>query len=101
MAGMRQQSRRIIYIGRTVTVKHCHGGYRLPDGLPEFATVKIVAQDIGYFDVEFEGKRFSIAMACVNHPLETSGHGCQITGRMENTARNEKILKNPNKNDVF
>lgn len=55
----------IRYIGRIVIVQHCPGGYRLPEGLPEFATAKVVGQDCGYFDVEFEGKRFCIAMACV------------------------------------
>jgi len=38
--------------------------------LPEGASVKVVGVDIGARDVEFEGRRFRIAMPCVDNGLE-------------------------------
>jgi hypothetical protein len=50
-------------IGDLVKVKHVHGGYPLPAGLPEGATVRVLAFDIGYRDVEYQGQVFHVAMA--------------------------------------
>jgi len=51
----------------TGTVKNALGGYVLPAGLPEGATVKIVRFSTGYFDVEFDQKRFEVPIACMDH----------------------------------
>jgi hypothetical protein len=53
-----------------ITESQCVGGYRLPEGLAEGARVKVVGVDIGARDVEFEGRRFRIAMPCVDNGLE-------------------------------
>jgi hypothetical protein len=37
----------------------------LPQGLPEGAEVTIVDFDPGYWPVEYNGKRFKVAMPCV------------------------------------
>jgi putative SOS response-associated peptidase YedK len=42
------------------TVKSVFGGYPLPDGLPERATVRIQGFQPGYYDVEFEGKVYRV-----------------------------------------
>jgi len=68
-------------IGDIVKVKHCVGGYRLPDGLPEGASVKVVSADIGARDVEFEGRRFRISMSCVDNGLEYLVNGKWVTGQ--------------------
>jgi len=43
---------------------------RLPEGLAEGERVKVVGVDIGARDVEFEGRRFRIAMPFVDNGLE-------------------------------
>jgi hypothetical protein len=53
-------------IGETVRVHHVHGGYRLPDGLPDGALVRVLAFDVGYRDVEYQGRTFQVAMACID-----------------------------------
>src|SRR5438105_9496268 len=50
----------------TATMETLQGGYRLPAGLPELATVKIVGFKAGTFDVEFEGKKFEVLSTCVH-----------------------------------
>ena len=55
----------------TASVKSIAGGYPLPQGLPEGATVKIRAFDGGFYDVEFEGKHFKAFMGCVAFKGET------------------------------
>jgi putative SOS response-associated peptidase YedK len=50
----------------TATVETLQGGYSLPAGLLELATVKIVGFRAGTFDVEFEGKRFEVLSPCVH-----------------------------------
>jgi hypothetical protein len=47
-------------------VYNVHGGYRLPNGLPEGAQVVVIAFASGLRVVEFEGRRFEVPMACVN-----------------------------------
>ena len=47
------------------TVKSMPYAYDLPEGLPEHASVTILRFDVGSFDVEFEGKAFRVASACV------------------------------------
>ena len=48
--------------------------YQLPDGLPNGATVKVLRKDIGYTDVEFEGKAYRVPMVLIdNGMVETLG----------------------------
>lgn len=54
--------------GARVKVHNCFGGYVLPAGLPEGATVSVVSFEIGYYHVEFQGERYRVAMACVELP---------------------------------
>jgi hypothetical protein len=53
-------------VGDMVKKRQCLNRYRLPEGLPEGAKVKVV----GARDIEFEGRRFRMAMPCVNDGLE-------------------------------
>jgi hypothetical protein len=59
--------------GMRVTVKHCHYSYRLPDEIPEGATVTIVSFDTGYYVVEYQGKQHTIAINCVVEPYVPPG----------------------------
>jgi hypothetical protein len=43
-----------------------HGGYRLPDGLPESAQVKVIPIETGTRIVEYNGQRFEVPQACIN-----------------------------------
>jgi hypothetical protein len=61
---MYRTGRRIKYVGQLVRVKHCQGGYMLPDELPEGALVEIIGFDIGRFDVVYRHQVFNISMAC-------------------------------------
>lgn len=53
------------------TVKSVFGGYPLPAGLPERATVKIQGFQPGYHDVEFEGKSFRVFSGGVSLKSDT------------------------------
>ena len=64
---MKSSRKRINYIEKMAKVRSGIGGYELPDGLPEGATVRIVGFDIGHFEVEYEGQRFKISMTCVEN----------------------------------
>lgn len=64
--GMKHIFSALIRPGHVVRVIHCFGGYELPDGLPDGALVKVVACDIGYFEVEHAEQQYTIAMACVD-----------------------------------
>jgi len=44
--------------------------YALPDGLPDGATVKVLNRDIGYDDVEYEGKVYCVSMTLVDSGYE-------------------------------
>lgn len=55
----------------TGTVKSMFGGYPLPAGLPENATVKIRSFDGGYHEVEFNGNVFKVFAGCVSFKGET------------------------------
>jgi hypothetical protein len=46
--------------GTVATVKHCFGGYRLPEGLRPWNRVMIKSFDHGYYKVERLGKEFTI-----------------------------------------
>jgi hypothetical protein len=50
--------------GTKTKVKHVFGGYMLPDGLKEGDEVTILSWDIGRYQVEKDGKQYSIS--CVN-----------------------------------
>jgi len=58
-------------VGDAVTVNSCAGGYPLPPGLPEGAEVRVVWKDIGYDFVEFQGREYTVFMACVESGWET------------------------------
>jgi len=64
---MKNNRRRINYVGKLAKVRSSFTDQPLPDGLPEGATVKIVGFDIGHFDVEHKGRRFKISMMCVEN----------------------------------
>ena len=53
-------------VGSKVRIRNVHGGYRLPDGLPEGVRVAVVAKAIGVRTVEWEGKWFEVSMACID-----------------------------------
>ncbi|HEX3625145.1 MAG TPA: SOS response-associated peptidase [Verrucomicrobiae bacterium] len=55
----------------TATVRSIFGGYPLPDGLPEKATVKIRSFDPGYYQVEYNGNVFQVFMGGVSFKGET------------------------------
>ena len=62
-----KKSRRINYVGKVAKVRSDFDSVPLPEGLPEGASVRIVGFDIGHFDVEHQGRRFRISMACVEN----------------------------------
>ena len=49
-------------VGDTVKVRSVHGGYPLPEGLPENAMVRVVAFDHAYRLVEWQGQQFRVYM---------------------------------------
>jgi len=51
--------------GQRVKVQHCRGAYRLPEGLAEGDEVRLLKFDCGYWDVDYQGKRFNISMTCI------------------------------------
>jgi hypothetical protein len=53
-------------VGSRVRIYHVHGGYRLPDGLPEGAQVTVIAIETGLRVVEYDGQRFEVPQACIN-----------------------------------
>lgn len=64
---MKVTQQRINYIGKMARVRSSYGGEQLPEGLPEGATVRIVAFAIGNFEVEHEGRVFNVPMVCVEN----------------------------------
>jgi putative SOS response-associated peptidase YedK len=56
----------------TASVKSMFGGYPLPEGLPEGATVKIRSFDHGYYEVEFNENVFKVFTGCVFTKGETA-----------------------------
>jgi hypothetical protein len=61
-------------IGERVTVKSARSSYPLPRGLPERATVTIVAWDRSY-TVEYDGQQFTINSVNILQPVRTT-NGC-------------------------
>jgi hypothetical protein len=61
---MYRTGRKINYVGKLVRVKHCQGGYSLPDDLPEGVLVEIIGFDIGQFYVVYHNEVFVVPMAC-------------------------------------
>jgi hypothetical protein len=53
-------------VGSRVRVHHVHGGYRLPEGLPNRARVRVLTLDVGSVEVEYRGRAFRVAMACID-----------------------------------
>lgn len=53
-------------VGSKVRVYPVNGGYALPDGLPAGTRVTVVSMEAGIRVVEFEGRRFTVPMACIN-----------------------------------
>ena len=54
-----------------VTVHHCHGGYPLPEGLPENSIVTVVSTDTGYDQVvDATGREFRVSMCCIEMPAD-------------------------------
>lgn len=49
--------------GNVVAVKDVPGGYPLPPGLREGSRVKLLAFQHGYWEVEFEGRRFTLYLS--------------------------------------
>jgi hypothetical protein len=57
-------------IGALVKVAPCHGGYDLPEGLPNGAEVKVVRSAIGRTFVEYLGKAFSVSPTNIDSGME-------------------------------
>ena len=57
-------------VGDSVTVRHCFGGYQLPTELPEGITVIVVSREIGCDRVEFNGREFTVSIACIESGWE-------------------------------
>jgi len=57
-------------IGDLVRVRHCWGGYQLPVGLEEGASVRVVAKEVGFICAEREGHKFIVSMACIESGWE-------------------------------
>jgi hypothetical protein len=57
-------------IGDSVKVRNCWGGYRLPIGLPEGTSVRVVAREGDRDRVEFRGRPFSVSVACIESGWE-------------------------------
>ena len=77
-------------VGDHVMVHSVHGGYSLPDGLPERATVRVVAMSPGTRTVEHDGRRFEVAMAvltpagsCDTQNSGEKGKGAEVEHRAE------------------
>ena len=51
--------------GDRVKVGHCEGAYRLPEGLPVGAEVTLLKFEPGNWEVDYQGKRFTISMTCI------------------------------------
>jgi hypothetical protein len=64
---MKINSKRINYIGKLARVRSNFDGGALPEGLPEGATVRIIAFDVGQFEVEHDGQTFKVPMICVQN----------------------------------
>ena len=70
--------------GDYVRVKHCAGGYPLPQAVPEGVLVKVLRIEKGGFDViEFEGREFSVFRSCIVSGWEClrDGRWCEWSGR--------------------
>jgi hypothetical protein len=52
---------------KVATVASVCGGYRLPDGLPQGAIVRVLDFDHGFHTVEFENRQFKIFSGCANY----------------------------------
>jgi hypothetical protein len=52
--------------GDIVAVRPIFGGYSLPEALPEGTKVKLLSFDYGYWDVEYNGKKYRIFSSCCN-----------------------------------
>ncbi len=61
-------------VGDTVKVRRCSEFYRLAEGLPEGVSVKVIAFDAGWNDVEYKGNVFRVPTACIESGLESLAH---------------------------
>ena len=57
-------------VGDIVKVRSVHGGYPLPEGLPEGVEVRVVAFDHAYRRVEWQGQEFRVYMMNLDTGLE-------------------------------
>ena len=62
--------------GDSVTVRHCFGGYQLPADLADGMIVTVVSRDIGCDRVKFDGREFTVSIACIE-----SGWEYRINGK--------------------
>ena len=53
-------------VGSWVRVRNVHGGYRLPEGLQQWARVRVEAMDAGMRRVRWRGRSFDVPMACID-----------------------------------
>ena len=73
MVGVRN---RILKAGDVSPVHHCHGGYQLPNGLPEQNIVTVKAVHGGYADVTDEhGRDWHISTCCMEVPCDVWRQG--------------------------
>ena len=57
-------------VGDTVKVRSVHGGYPLPEGLPEGAEVRVIVFDHAYRTVEWQAREFRVYMMNLDTGLE-------------------------------
>lgn len=56
---------KIVRLGELAIARSLPTSYKLPQGLPEGATVKLLDFEIGTYEVEYEGKKFEVPSACI------------------------------------
>jgi len=56
-------------------VRPCHGGYSLPDGLPEATVVTVQSIDIGCVHVlDSQRREWKVALSCIQLPCDVWWH---------------------------
>lgn len=56
---------KIVRLGELAIARSLPNSYGLPKGLPEGVTVKLTDYDVGTYEVEFDGRKFRVAGACI------------------------------------
>jgi hypothetical protein len=43
--------------------------YQLPEGLPDGATARVLRKDVGYTNIEYEGKEYRVPMVLIENDM--------------------------------